>query len=105
MSIRHGTYSGYRYHKCRCAPCTNAKRLYQRELRAGVRRPLIDAAATRAHLHTLQADGWTWYALAKHTGYHHTVLLRIANGTTRHVHQDTAEDLATVPATVKEKAA
>lgn len=97
MSIRHGTTTGYRYHGCRCQPCTRAKRLYQRELRAGVRRPLVDATATREHLHALRAAGWTWRALSEHTGYHHTVLSSIARGVTQQVRQATAADIASVP--------
>lgn len=100
--MRHGTVSGYQYHRCRCRRCLDAKNRYQRELRAGVRRPLVDATVTRDHLHALKAAGWSWAALAKHTGYDHTAIAAIANGTTHQVRQSTAQDLASVP--IQEKA-
>lgn len=94
MSVRHGTKSGYTHHGCRCSACREAKRLFQREQRAGVRRPLVDAGPTRDRILALRAEGWSYSALARLTGYHHTVLSAIARGESRRVRQATAEDIA-----------
>ena len=97
MSIRHGTKSGYTHHGCRCSACREAKRLFQREQRAGVRRPLVDAGPTRDRILALRGQGWSFYGLAKLTGYDHTVLSAIARGESRRVRQSTAEDILSVP--------
>lgn len=31
--MKHGTISGYQYHKCRCTDCRNAKRKYEKKLK------------------------------------------------------------------------
>jgi hypothetical protein len=46
---KHGTYTGYATHGCRCDECREAKRLRQRELRAAARGESVSTAPKQIH--------------------------------------------------------
>lgn len=68
-TLKHGTISGYKYHKCRCPQCCKANVEYQRKwyrLRAyGTWQPLVDADPVRRHLNSLHDQGMTWEQIAR----------------------------------------
>lgn len=72
-AIPHGTISGRKQHNCRCEPCTDAIREYDRT-RARLRRQgrpttdLVDAEPARTHLRNLLAAGHALPSLASAAG-------------------------------------
>lgn len=65
----HGTIARYKHHRCRCNPCAEANRAYQRNYRRqkayGRWQPLTDAEPARQHLRTLMAAGISYYRVAE----------------------------------------
>lgn len=96
MSARHGTPAGYKYDGCRCEPCIEAKRRYQRRstkmLRQGVRR-YIAADEVRDHILELRAAGITYEQIHAATGYAQSGLVEIVKGRYRRIHIRNAQSI------------
>lgn len=110
--MNHGTRSCYVQHKCRCAPCTQANRDYQRNrerhharVRYGIEDPkpdrLIDADEVRDHIAFLRSKGIGLRTIAEHTGLGRTALQQLASGESRQVQPANAMKILAVPATAQ----
>ena len=68
----HGTISRYKHYGCRCHPCTDAYRTYQRTYyrkRAyGTWQPYTDAEPVRQHIENLRTNGIGIDRIAEHAG-------------------------------------
>jgi hypothetical protein len=101
--MQHGTATGWRHHKCRCAACHRAL-LDESKLRAALRRidagadpaTRVPAAPLRRHLAKLTAAGMTRAQVAELAGVHRVTIDRVARPATRHVTRITAAGLRAV---------
>jgi len=103
---QHGTRAKYVIEKCRCQPCTEANRLYQRQrdrherrVRFGIEDPrpaFIDATETRQHLDWLRRVGVGKRQIHAETGISVTTIWKIRNGTVTKIRRATAEKLLAV---------
>lgn len=65
-----GTAVGYRYHRCRCADCTEAHRLHNKRLREHRQPPwLLSPIGTQRRIQALMALGWTGGEIARRAGW------------------------------------
>lgn len=84
---QHGTIAAYRRDQCRCHPCQEAKRTYERSVaRAkayGRWAPWTDPAPARAHALALRAAGMSLIRMEAATGVGHAALGRIITGKDR----------------------
>lgn len=80
---KHGTRGCY-VGGCRCDPCREANRAYQKRhaknLRKGIRNPLVPADVTRRHLKKLKREGVGTRLISDLTGCSRTVLMDILSG-------------------------
>lgn len=104
MTVRtHGTRAKYNREKCRCQPCIQANTDYQRRWRLNPP-SLVEVAAPREHVTALLASGWTYKALAETTGYSYQTFQDVMRRS-KHVREETAEDILSVPLTTRKDAA
>ncbi len=105
-AARHGDYSAYSWHRCRCPEAREAWRLYQKRTREG-RQPsaYTNATGTARRLQALCALGYGWRDLAHRLGWHSEVIARIAKladpqvlRRTAHAINDLYDQLAATPA-------
>lgn len=99
-AAQHGTRSKYAA-GCHCPPCTEANRVYARQLRRhhnrvrygleARQRPFTDATETRQHLTWLTQQGIGTRAIANHLGISRSAILRILNGTRTRIRTSTAD--------------
>lgn len=64
----HGTHARYALDRCRCDPCRDAHRAYERARRARLEPAYVSAGPARAHLLELSAAGIGWKHAAKVAG-------------------------------------
>lgn len=77
----HGEYGTYKYHRCRCAPCTAANTEYDRlAKRHRKRREMVDADLVRARVVRLREAGLTVVDMATLSGVSPKVLNYAING-------------------------
>jgi len=103
---QHGTRVKYVIEKCRCQPCTEANRLYQRErdrherrVQFGIEDPrpaFIDATETRQHLHWLSKVGVGKRQIHAETGISVTTIWKIRKGTVTKIRPTTADKILAV---------
>lgn len=75
---RHGTYSAYQYHGCRCPEACEAHRVYAKRLREGRSSALrLDATGTRRRIEALAALGWPLHELGAQLDMHPESVHRI----------------------------
>jgi hypothetical protein len=96
----HGTRVKYVQERCRCEPCTEANRVYQRNLdrerraRAygfDIEPRLIDATEAREQLKVLRRNGIGSRTITELTGLGRTTVRKIASGATTKIRPDTLE--------------
>lgn len=97
--IPHGTYSGYKHHRCRCAPCNQACRDYvnhrSRMVAYGRWEPWGDLDQVRAHLRWLQKRGVSLVRVAELAGVGVSTVSYVANRAVR-VRRGVAEKILSV---------
>jgi hypothetical protein len=103
----HGTRTMYNPpYRCRCEPCTEANRVYNRNLdrrhrriRYGIEDPStdwVDPTEAREHLLWLNTVGIGQRTIAARTGIARSALRELAAGTTKKIHHRTADRLLAV---------
>jgi len=103
----HGTRAKYVIEKCHCGACSEANRLYMRELtcvqleeRYGARPPrFVDAAEAREHLAVLSAAGIGRRQVSRISGVGDTALQKIKAGRSKRIHRETADAILSVTTT------
>lgn len=80
MTRQHGTYVKYVQDLCRCDPCKDAHRAYNRARRAAVVPPYVSASEARAHIAELAAAGVGLKTVAKTAGVSHGALSKLVYG-------------------------
>lgn len=103
---QHGTRAKYVVEKCRCEPCTNANRTYQRQrdrqarrVRYGIEEPrpaYIDATEAHKHLLWLCSVGVGKRQVAELTGIAVTTIWNIRTGRITKCRQSTADKILAV---------
>lgn len=80
----HGERSTYRFDKCRCLPCRESIRVYDRQVtraRAyGTWQPFVDAGPAHAHAVALRAAGMSRSQIQAASGVGHAAVGRIVTG-------------------------
>lgn len=110
-TFKHGTYVGYKIHRCRCEPCVRANSRYRHhrkhEIAYGRWEPFVDAEPVRQHVERLRTQGLGWKRTAELAGVDRTVVELLLNGKpcrgkspTKRVRKRTAEKLLAVRATL-----
>ncbi|MFV2195279.1 hypothetical protein [Nocardiopsis sp. LOL_012] len=93
----HGTPSTYRYHSCRCRPCTKANTDYgtmrNRLIAYGRWQPHGDLDEVRTHLQRLISAHWSAALITETAQVGHTVVARALNDPTYQVRAATATKL------------
>lgn len=106
MTRPHGTKAKYVVEGCRCEPCRQACRDYERWRRRQIaygRTPYVDAEPVRAHLHALSRQGLGWMRAARLAGVPESTVCRLlygggARGPSKRVRRRTAAALLAVTA-------
>lgn len=107
MSTRpHGTRAKYVAEKCRCEPCTEANRIYNRErerrqtrIRYGIEAPsskYVDPTEAREHLEWLRSIGIGTRTIEQRSGIGRTAITKILAGDRGRIHADTAARILAV---------
>lgn len=78
---QHGTHVKYVIDKCRCEPCREGNRIYERERAARLTPPYVSAAPARRHVEHLAAGGVGLKTIAKASGVSHGALSKLMYGT------------------------
>lgn len=72
MTYAHGTLGAHQIDRCRCTPCMQACRRYERQRRRlmayGQWQPYVDAEPVRQHVEKLRAFGLSWMRVAELSG-------------------------------------
>lgn len=76
----HGTYTKYVVEHCRCDPCRNANRDYERERKKRTAPPYVGADRARQHLAELAAAGVGMKTVAARSGVSHGCLWKLVYG-------------------------
>lgn len=82
----HGTRVKYVIERCRCEPCREAVRVYERNRQRAMRRPderwvpYVPAAKAREHVRTLMAQGVGPKSIAKLSGVPHGAVSKLIYG-------------------------
>lgn len=98
---RHGTRTSYLY-GCRCARCTEANTLYQRQRKADPAPKRIPIARAKRHLERLARLGYTRDTIAESSSVDRTMVYRIMSGRCSFLHRETeARILALSPQTLE----
>lgn len=107
---QHGTHAAYVLDRCRCRPCKDANRAYERQRakdRAYGKQAYVDAAPARQHCLELKASGLGPKRLAVVSGVPHGAISRLLYGddvrgtpASRRIRQSTADKLLAVEVTV-----
>lgn len=102
----HGTRAKYVAERCRCEPCTEANRVYNRErerrqarVRYGIEAPddkYVDPAEAREHLEWLRSIGVGTRTIADRAGLGRTAITKILQGDRSRIHRDTAARILSV---------
>lgn len=112
----HGTHACYVLDRCRCVPCKNANRAYEKHRRAWAREfpytdpPLVDAEPARRRVLDLVSQGMSLKRVAEVSGVPHGALSKLIYGIkgqrppNRRVRSETADKLLACPLDVADGA-
>jgi hypothetical protein len=81
---------------CRCQPCRDANKDYQRQLKARTGPAFVPAAAARAHIDELRRSGLGLRAISNHSGVSRSRLAAIAAGKVAKVRHETQDAVLAV---------
>lgn len=108
---KHGTHSTYG-HGCRCTPCREAHREYERNAARRRRRiaygfevpvvKLVDSTEPRNHIIFLASQGIGLGAIANQVGTYRSTIQRIKRGKTQKTSAELASKILAVPAIPRE---
>jgi len=96
----HGTNTRYVANKCRCAECTDARRVYQlqyqKDKREGKGNPRVPADNAKKHIEDLGKLGIGYLRISKLGGVNHNVVWKIKTGERKNIQFETEQKILAV---------
>lgn len=96
----HGEAHGYNYHQCRCDPCRDAYRTYNKRRLNEIRKGnLIRVSPQKAqnYMALLRERGMTYNQLEKATGLSRATVTSLINGKPAYLKKSTEDRLLAIP--------